>query len=377
MRRTSLVLTLVVGLLALAEHPAFALSVDPDGAMNMVAGDVYALDVGGNWMYAGGKITAIRNVDNVDRCAADNLVRFNESTGWGDCTFTPKLPGTEVDAVAVMGSYVYVGGDFGLYRVSTSSGKVDSNFSPNVGNMVHTILPARNGSGVYIGGAFQRVNGVKRSRFAFIKTDGTLGTQAAAADNVVRRLRWSPAGYIVASGAFEHFGGNFDQSIAEINPDGTVRQGFSPDIAEIGEMTCFDTASTSSVIYAACGNSHNFMAAFDAGTGQKVWRKGLGGNAESIVLATIGSGSALFVGGHFGTRDPNSMPCGPNYLHGVLKADPATGTIDCSWDPHLIPDVNNFTGGWVERLVNGHLWLGGKFGKIDDLKHHGIARWTI
>ena len=31
----------------------------------------------------------------------------------------------------------------------------------------------------------------------------------------------------------------------------------------------------------------------------------------------------------------------------------------------------------MERVVNGHLWLGGKFGKIDDVKHHGIARWTL
>ena len=71
------------------------------------------------------------------------------------------------------------------------------------------------------------------------------------------------------------------------------------------------------------------------------------------------------------------MPCGSTYLHGVLKADPATRTIDCSWDPHLIPDTHNYTGGWVEEVVNGHLWLGGKFGKISGVKHHGIARWTL
>src|SRR5207237_799299 len=84
-----------------------------------------------------------------------------------------------------------------------------------------------------------------------------------------------------------------------------------------------------------------------------------GGNGNSIVLAPVGGHPALFVGGHFGTRDPNSMPCGSTYLHGVLKADPATGAIDCSWNPHLVPDVHNYTGGWVERVANGHLWLGG------------------
>ena len=132
----------------------------------------------------------------------------------------------------------------------------------------------------------------------------------------------------------------------------------------------------SKLLHAACGQKHNFMAAFDASSGAKIWRKKLGGNGNSAVLASVGGAQTLFVGGHFGTRDPLSMPCGTTYLHGVLKADPATGTIDCSWDPHLYPDTHNLTGGWVEENVSGHLWLGGKLGKVGDDRHHGIARWT-
>jgi hypothetical protein len=377
MRRLPWAVGLVIGLLAWTAPPALALSVSPDTGTDMVAGNVYALNAGGTWLYVGGKFNAIRDQNDVDRCDADNLARFDESTGTGDCTFTPALPGTQVDAVAVMGAFAYVGGDFGLARVSTSTGQVDPTFTPNVGNVVHTVLAARDGSGVYVGGAFQRVNHVKRVRLAFIDTDGSLGAWSPRADGVVRRLRWSPHGYIVASGAFVRVSGHADQSIAEIYPDGSVRQEFSPHIPEVGAMTCFDTAPTLSFVYAACGQAHNFMAAFRAGTGAKVWRKGLGGNGASIVLASVNGSQTLFVGGHFGTRSPHSMPCGSTYLHGVLKASPATGAIDCSWDPHLYPDVKNYTGGWAERVVNGHLWLGGKFGKIDDLKHHGVARWTL
>jgi hypothetical protein len=377
MRRTTLVAVSAITLLVSTALPAMALSVDPDSGTDMVAGNVYALAVGGDWIYLGGKISAIRDQGNVDRCDADNLVRFDESTGLGDCTFTPTLPGTQVNGVMVMGDYAYVSGDFGLVRVSTSTGRVDSSFTPNVGNVVHTVLAARDGSGVYIGGAFQRVNAIKRVRLAFIKTDGSLGAWNPGADGVVRRLRWSPHGYIVASGSFEHVGGHVDQSIAEIYSDGSVRQEFYPEIPEVGAMTCFDTAPTLTFVYAACGQATNFMAAFRAGTGAKVWRNGLGGNGASISLAPVNGSQTLFVGGHFGTRSPNSMPCGSTYLHGVLKADPVTGAIDCSWDPHLYPDVNNFTGGWVQRVVNGHLWLGGKFGKINGAKHHGIARWTL
>lgn len=375
--RTLTGIILAAALLLLGAQPALALTVAPDTATDMVAGNVYALNASGGWIYVGGKFRAIRDPNGVDRCAADNLVRFNESTGQGDCTFTPTLPGTFVHGIAVMGNFAYVGGDFGLLRIDLSTGQVDPTFNPGVGNLVHTVLAAPDGSGVYIGGAFSRVNTVPRANLAFINTDGSLGQWNPGADNEVRRLRWSPAGYIVASGHFEYVGGNFDQSIAEINPDGSVNTSFSPDIREVGAMTCFDTASTTTAIYAACGQKHNFMAAFDASTGALIWRKKLGGNANSAVLASVGGAQTLFVGGHFGTRTPLSMPCGNTFLHGVLKADPATGTIDCSWDPHAYPDTHNLTGGWVEENVNGHLWLGGKFGKIGADQHHGIARWTL
>jgi hypothetical protein len=377
MRRTVLVLATLIGVLAGMAQPAMALTVRPDPGMDMVAGNVYALDASGSWLYIGGKITAVRNGSKANMCAAHELVRFKEATGTADCSFTPNMPGTQVDGLAVMGGYVYAGGDFGLLRVSTTTGQIDPNFNPGVGNVVHTVLPARNGSGVYVGGAFQRVHGVKRAGFAFIKTDGGLGPQNPAADGVIRRLRWSPDGYIVASGGFEHINGHLDQSIAEINPDGSLRTGFAASIPEIGAMTCFDTAPTASVIYAACGQEHNFMAAFRSGTGGVIWRHHLGGNGESIVLATADGRRSIIVGGHFGTRDPNSMPCGSSYLHGVLRADPATGTINCSWNPTLFPDVHNLTGGWVECVTNGHLWLGGKFGKVDDTTHHSIVRWTL
>jgi hypothetical protein len=59
-----------------------------------------------------------------------------------------------------------------------------------------------------------------------------------------------------------------------------------------------------------------------------------------------------------------------------IPSTPAAGDIG-SWHPHLVPDVHNFTGRWVERVVHGHLWLGGNFSKVDDVKHHGIARWTL
>jgi len=366
-----------VGLVALAvvlatAVPSVALTVDPDTGTDMVSGNVYALAAGGSFIYIGGKFHSIRNQKNHAMCTADNLVRFDESTGAGDCSWTPTLPGKYVHGLAVVGGFVYVGGDFGLVRVDTTTGLIDPSFSIDVGQ-VNAVTAAADGSGVYFGGAFHRVNGHPHGDLAFVSTSGVVSkTFAPSLDGTVRHIRISPDGYLVVSGGFEDASGHLDQSIAELDPSTGAPTAFAAAISEVGAMTCFDTAPTSTVIYAACGNKDNFMAAFDASSGAKIWRRGLGGNGESIAL----SGTTLFAGGHFGTRLPTTMPCGSNYLHGVLTATTG-GKIDCDWDPLLLPDVHNFTGGWVMDLVGSHLWVGGRFSTIDGIAHHGVARWTV
>jgi beta-propeller uncharacterized protein DUF5122 len=282
-----------------------------------------------------------------------------------------------VHGIAVMGGWVYAGGDFGLVRVSESTGAVDPSFVVNT-NVVHAVTAAPDGSGVWIGGAFKFVNGQAHNNIAFIHTDGAVDpTFQGNLNGTVRRIRVSPAGYLIPSGSFNMASSHFDQSIAELDPTtGAPNTAFAPAISE-NPMQCFDTAPTSTTIYAACGQKHNFMAAYSASDGSQVWRHGLGGNGESISLTTVGGTATLFVGGHFGTRSATSEPCGTVYLHGILKASPTNGAIDCSFDPLLVPDTNNYTGGWVQDVVNGHLWLGGKFSKVDGVRHHAVARWTL
>jgi len=376
-RKTALVAAAVSWMLGWAAVPAYALSVHPDTGIDMVAGNTYALADSGGFMYIGGKFSAIRDTHNHELCAADNIVRFDRSSGAGDCSWTPSVPGTYVHGVAVFGGFVYAGGDFGLVKISASTGRLDSSFSVTVKN-VHAVTAAPDGTGVYIGGAFNRVNGESHHDIALIDADGTVrGTFRGDLNGTVRHIRVSPAGYLVPSGSFDSASGHFDQSIAELDPTtGTPNTSFSPAIPE-NPMQCFDTAPTSTVIYAACGQKHNFMAAFRASNGRQKWRKAIGGNGESASLTTVNGQSTLFIGGHMGTRDPTSQPCGANYLHGIMKVDPSNGAIDCSWDPLLVPDTHNYTGGWVQDVVNGELWLGGRFSSIDGARHHAVARWTL
>ena len=376
MRKTVLITIAVTGMLASAIGPAYALTVDPDIGVDMVNSNVYALAATPDgWMYIGGKFDEIKNSNGNNRCAADELVRFDESSGTADCSWTPAMPGTYVKGLAVMGGFVYAGGDFGLVRVSESTGQVDSSFVVSVAH-VNAVTAAPGGAGIYIGGSFNRVNGKPHHDIALVKTDGTVdNTFQGDLDGNVRHIRIGD-GYLVPSGSFDTASGHFDQSIAELDETtGAPNASFAPAIPE-NPMQCFDTAPTPTIIYAACGASHNFDAAFDATTGAKIWRNFLGGNGESISLTTVGGNQVLFIGGHMGTRDPTTMPCGSTYLHGIFKAD-LNGNPDCSWDPHLVPDTHNYTGGWVQEVVNGHLWLGGRFSTVDGVKHHGVARWTL
>jgi len=375
MRKAVLITLAVTGMLAWAIVPAYALTVDADTGIDMVNSNVYALAASPDgWIYVGGKFDEIKSSTGKNRCPADELIRLDEASGTADCSWTPAIPSGSVFGVAVNGGYVYAGGTFGLVRVSVSTGQVDSSFSVTV-KAVRAVTADPNGTGVYIGGAFNRVNGKSHHGIAHINGDGTLDSsfQGDLEGGRVSRIRISPNGYLVASGSFDTADGQHEQSIAELDETtGAANLSFSPVIPE-DPMQCFDTAPTSTDIYAACGQKHNFMAEFDASTGAVVWRQGLGGNGESISMV---SPTEFFVGGHMGTRDPSTQPCGSNYLHGIFKMDDK-GNIDCSWDPLLMPDVNNYTGGWVQELVNGHLWLGGRFSTVDGVAHHGIARWTL
>jgi uncharacterized delta-60 repeat protein/uncharacterized repeat protein (TIGR01451 family) len=113
-----------------------------------------------------------------------------------------------------------------------SDGSLDPTFDPGVGpdGPINAVAVQPDGR-VIIGGGFANVSGVPRAHIARLNTDGSLDTTfnpGFGADNVVYALGMQPDGRIVIGGAFHTVAAQSRNSIARLNPDGTLDQTFDP-----------------------------------------------------------------------------------------------------------------------------------------------------
>ncbi len=115
---------------------------------------------------------------------------------------TPHALDGSVRTVAVVGSTVYMGGDFTkaadpdrtavdrswILAFDKATGKITS-FAPQLDGMVHSIVPAEDGQSLYVGGAFATVNGTRQPKVARIRTsDGSLMTFKPAVSATVTTM---------------------------------------------------------------------------------------------------------------------------------------------------------------------------------------------
>ena len=125
-------------------------------------------------MIVGGVFSSISGVPR------NNLARLNPD-GLVDATWNPNVSGFSVDALALDGTELFVGGDFtriggefrnGMAKLSTiNNGAADPVWNPNVSGLVRAI--AVSGTNVFIGGYFDYVGGVARYGLAKLSRNGT------------------------------------------------------------------------------------------------------------------------------------------------------------------------------------------------------------
>jgi hypothetical protein len=118
-------------------------------------GAVNAITYDGTYIYAGGAFTTIASA--APNTARNRLVRFLASTGAADA-WNPIPSGSfTVNALAVGGGHVYVGGNFTspktrLARFTLPGGTLDASWTGSARNTVNTLVA--NSEHVYVGGAF-------------------------------------------------------------------------------------------------------------------------------------------------------------------------------------------------------------------------------
>ena len=272
-----------------------------------------------------------------------------------------------------------------LAAVDTATGSVvDPNFLPRVSAIVRTILV---GAGrVYIGGNFGRVNGQTRNRLAALLPDGTLDPNwtpsashsSSTHSSAVHSLEWASDGQtIFVGGAFDRMNGLTRTSVARVDPSTGILDPWAIPPNQVGTNVAWDLLATPTVLYGGFGDGPNWAGAYrlDAGPlGTQIWRNNYVGNIQSLVLSP--SGTRLFVAGHNGTARLQQTVCGRN-IRGLLLLDPATGATDCSWIPQIEPFGNNFIGAWILLRSDEQLWVGGKITHISGVKQGAFARYTL
>jgi hypothetical protein len=267
---------------------------DPNWNAN-VSDDVTAVAVSGSAVYAGGRFSA---------AGAGTLVRFRlarlNPDGTVDATWDPGLIDGSVEAIALSGSDVYVGGSFtsigGQARndiaklATTGGGAADPTWDPNAAGDVKAL--AVSGTDLFVGGDFNgpgSIGGQARNYLAKLSTTG-----AGVADPT-----WDP---------------NANGSVRALAMSGT----------DLYAGGAFNGASSIG------GQARNYLAKLST-TGAGAVDPGWNPNANSSVNALAVSGTDLFVGGDF--NGPGSIGGqARNYL--AKLSTTGAGATDPTWDPN-------------------------------------------
>ncbi|KQT02337.1 alkaline phosphatase [Cellulomonas sp. Leaf395] len=244
---------------------------------------------------------------------------------------TDALPTVQIDGVAwaqlVVGTTVYVAGDFATARPAGAAAGVDttaranllaydvttgeliSTWAPVLDGPAYSIAASPDGTRVYVGGDFTRVNNVARNRFAVLNaTTGALVTAFTGGANAAVRS-------IVATATTVYIAGNFN----------TV-----------------------------AGQSRPRVAAFDATSGAlRTWRVSVQPRQVDAILLSPDA-STLYIGGRF------------DMINGVARqgigAVSTTSAAISSWTVNPEIFAYGFAAGITALATDGDLVYGTGFG---------------
>ena len=193
---------------------------------------VLALTVVGSTVYAGGTFTSVSNP-----ATARNFAAAFQVSGAGDLTTWNPNPNASIAALDAIGSTVYLGGSFTsltptpatpliqynrnrLAAVSASGIGIPTNWNPNLDDAVFALTHV--GTTLYAGGAFTKVNG----------TTSRGGGAAFPATGTATATPWDPQTVLgtepglvfslAASGSEMYVGGIFDSAGGLLSPSVTA-----------------------------------------------------------------------------------------------------------------------------------------------------------
>jgi hypothetical protein len=345
-------------------------------------GRVDVITISGTTAYIGGSFTAMRPAGaaaGTGEVARGRAAAIDLTTG----ALLPWDPNASarVDAIAVDGATVYLGGTFAtvggktrrrIAAVDAVTGSATA-FRASVNGEVRALAVA--GGTLYAGGgfttpqayaaAFDPVTGSHRATWA-ATTDGPVDAITATADG----------SRIVLGGGFNSLDGAASSAIGAVDP----ATGASMLWSWHGPARFFTThpfdvvalAADASGVYAAgTGNGGSFLK-FDPATGSPIYAGGADGNVVAVALL---DGVAYF-GGHFnvycgpmmGYNNCSSTAPGAALRDKLIAVDAATGALQ-AWHP----SANSSLGVFALGSGGGAVAAGGDFTKLGGASQQGFG----
>lgn len=323
----------------------------------IAGGSVRFLSVSGSTVAAGGIFVSVNGQ------IRDAIASLNASTGqvttWNPDVKLGSDPGN-VNALALSGSTIYIGGDFDTVGVATrnniaaldTSTGLATSWDPNADSTVEAL--AVSAGIVYAGGGFNNIGGQGRNNIAALDMSTGLATSwNPNANNDVRSLALLNS-TVYAGGRFTNIGGQARNRIAALDASSGLATTWNPNASSPVNTLAFSSDGlivyVGGEIFTIGGQARSFIAALNTSDGQATaWDP----SADNVVRTIVVSGSTVYVGGDFnniGGQTRNSVAA----LNGV------TG-LATNWNPNADSRVNALA------LSGSNVYIGGSFFIIDDV----------
>jgi hypothetical protein len=361
-------------------------------------GTVYALAVSGTMVYVGGGFDTIGGQTRSHIAALDATT--GNATAWNP--YVTAYNGNQsgkVYAIAVSGTTIYAGGQFGLVgdnehfylaAIDATTGLVNNRWNPSVGGQSFGVINrlgtfsfpavfsiAVSGTTVYVGGVFGSASNSSANdsiRNCIAAFDATTGNVTAW--NPIAKIVGGSGEYVsslaisgttvYAGGFFNSIGGQTRNNIAALdattgnatawNPNASLNSSVSsPSVAvlAVSGTTIYACGSFTSI----GGQTRNNIAALDATTGNATaWNPP---NANNWVQALAVSGTSICAGGGF-------TSIGGQTRNNIAALDATTGNAT-AWNPNANDRV------FALAVSGTTIYAGGQFGSIGGQTRNSIA----
>ena len=320
-------------------------------------------------IFAGGTFASVNGTTRT------NMAAFDAVTGVLVPDFVANTDNTVRAIVSSAdGTTLYIGGLFKkvngvvryrLAKLNATTGAVASGWAPKASAEVKALALA--GTKLYFGGAFSTVNGSTRRRAAAVNADtGSLSSWNPNVSNVVWAVAASPdTTTIYLGGAFSTVKGSARKNLAAVSASTASPTAWKPAVAAplrrleaVGSQVFVTMAGLST-------DGGNRVVSFNALTGAKQWE----GTADGDVVALAVDGPTLYAGGHFDIITGSNIT-GENIRHHLAAFDAATGALK-SW----APPVSGSHGVWALWASGGSVIAGGDFQVVAATVSAGLARF--